>query len=478
MSRKPLGPPPDWIAPEPNEQNGQSDPNPPIDPLRSIFSEARAVRMGEAEELSGVLRLARDRAQQIRPDAIAEEIKRRLREETERGDFTTVYAAPAFTADVPDSRDVRLVIFGPSYWHAGSSRDSRARRAALSFLQQRGAGPRRYANSLVFLAPDQAQMGALQEAVRDHLAWKALAEERQNPEHDADQANVVRAKRESIEEEIRQRLLDAYQWLLVPTCASPSGPLVLEEIRLQGSEPLAVRAGSRLEAEGRFFTRWTGSQLRQELERFSLWTGDHVSVVQLADTFARYAYLPRLRDSQVLLDAIREGLALPTWSQDAFAYAFGWDELRGRYNGLGTGHQVRVTLDSRNVLVKPEVALRQMAAMAAASARPSAVVRTRTSAAVSAETERRSSYGAPGVEAPRPRRFRGSVPMDALNFGRDAGKIRLDLVEHLNALPGASVKITLEIEASVPGGVPEDVVRTVLANCRTLQFTDCRFEND
>ena len=44
----------------------------------------------------------------------------------------------------------------------------------------------------------------------------------------------------------------------------------------------------------------------------------------------------------------------------------------------------------------------------------------------------------------------------------------------LSGLMGADVKVTLEIEANIPDGAPEQVVRTVTENSRTLSF-GCRF---
>ena len=38
----------------------------------------------------------------------------------------------------------------------------------------------------------------------------------------------------------------------------------------------------------------------------SLWRGNHVAVKQLVEDFARYPYLQRLRDGDVLLAAMRE----------------------------------------------------------------------------------------------------------------------------------------------------------------------------
>jgi hypothetical protein len=41
----------------------------------------------------------------------------------------------------------------------------------------------------------------------------------------------------------------------------------------------------------------------------------------------------------------------------------------------------------------------------------------------------------------------------------------------LVGLVGANVKITLEIEAEIPGGAPDHAIRTVTENSRTLKFT-------
>ena len=63
-----------------------------------------------------------------------------------------------------------------------------------------------------------------------------------------------------------------------------------------------------------------------ELDGVPLWRGDHVSVRQLVKDFARYLYLPRISEPQVLLTAIEEGIMLLTWEQDAFAFADSYDE--------------------------------------------------------------------------------------------------------------------------------------------------------
>jgi hypothetical protein len=97
-----------------------------------------------------------------------------------------------------------------------------------------------------------------------------------------------------------------------------------------------------------------------ELDRVPLWRGDHVAVKQLVEDFARYLYLPRLRDSSVLLHAISDGVNLLTWTQDGFAFADSFDEAAGRYQGLRAGQMVMLAdAHMPGLVVKPEVAAKQ-----------------------------------------------------------------------------------------------------------------------
>ena len=49
-------------------------------------------------------------------------------------------------------------------------------------------------------------------------------------------------------------------------------------------------------------------------------------------------------------------------------------------------------------------------------------------------------------------------------------------IAHLVGLVGASVRVTLEIEADIPNGAVENVVRIVTENSRTLKFDQAGFE--
>ena len=76
------------------------------------------------------------------------------------------------------------------------------------------------------------------------------------------------------------------------------------------------------------------------------------------------------------------------------------------------------------------------------------------------------------------RRFHGSVSLDPDRLGRDASRIAEEIVQHLSTQKDARVALTLEIEAELPRGVSDTIVRTVTENARTLKFKDQGFEEE
>jgi hypothetical protein len=81
-------------------------------------------------------------------------------------------------------------------------------------------------------------------------------------------------------------------------------------------------------------------------------------------------------------------------------------------------------------------------------------------------------------QARKPRRFYGSVTLNPTRAGRDASEIAEEVIAHLVGLMGANVRVTLEIEADIPSGAPDNVVRTVTENSRVLRFTQAGFEEE
>jgi hypothetical protein len=73
-------------------------------------------------------------------------------------------------------------------------------------------------------------------------------------------------------------------------------------------------------------------------------------------------------------------------------------------------------------------------------------------------------------------RFFGTVEVNPDRAARDMGRITEEILQHLSTLPQAKVRVAIEIEADVPGGVADDTQRIVTENCQTLKFKTHGFE--
>lgn len=435
-----------------------------------------------------VTKLAEDRAEQYRrdPDRVQLELDRRLRHDLrDTSDFSRVHPLPTSAADVPDDRDTRLVVLGSAHPHTRDA-SSAAIKAASSILGHRGSGPRLYQNALVFLAADRVRMQDLDEAIRSYLAWQSIFDERDVLNLTPSQVRQAQERLTSADSTVNARLPETFRWLLVPQQPEPTAPMTIEAIQLLGQGSLASRAARRLKNDQLLVPKLGTSTLRLELERVPLWRGDHVPIRQLIDDFARYVYLPRLSSPRVLLQAIATGLKLSTWQVDSFAYAGAFDEQRVRYQGLQVGEEVSISDSDSGLLVKPEIACRQLDAEVpvqpdvfggAGEKELTDASKGTSSTEKESHPSVRPSPGRPEIPA-LPTRFYGAVVLDPARVGRDAGQIAEEVIAHLSGLVGAEVSVTLEIEVRIPDGAPEHVVRTVKENADTLKFSVQGFESE
>jgi predicted AAA+ superfamily ATPase len=425
-----------------------------------------------------VTKIAEDRAEQLKrnPDPVIAEIEKRLRADLRAtGDFRRIHPFAQSGADVPDDTDARLVVMGVDFPYSKGD-GNKAEAAAKAIIESRGNAPRLLRNTLVFLAVDQTRLQDLDEAVRRYVAWESILKEQKELNLDPQQVTQAETQMRSADGAVVARVPESYQWLLVPTQSTPQSPVKWQAFRLSGQEALAVRASKKLRSEELLVPSLAGTRLRMELDRVPLWRGDHVAIKQLAEDFARYMYLPRLKDSLVLAAAVQDGVGLLLWSQESFAYADSYDEAAKRYRGLRCGKQLSLAPDNLDgLLVKPNVAAAQLAAETAP--KPDAAATDGSPAQGPGTTPTATDPALP--KPPRlPRRFHGTVQLDPIRTGRDAGEIANEVVSHLVGLVGATVRVTLEIDAVLPSGASDHLVRTVTENCRTLKFTSQGFEEE
>jgi hypothetical protein len=374
---------------------------------------------------------------------------------------------------VPDGLDARLVVLPPEHPY-GKEEGNAAENAARAILESRGNTPRLYRNTLVFLAADKVRLQDLDEALRKYLAWASILAEKETLDLSPFQVRQAETQKQAADAAVTARLPETYQWVLVPEQKTPQAAVEWHALRLTGADALAVRASKKLRSEELFVASLGSTILRKHLDEVPLWRGDHVAVRQLVEDFARYLYLPRLAGPEVLAQAMRDGVALLTWQSDTFAYAESHDEAGERYRGLRSGQVIALGSEDAGLIVKPNVARRQLDAEVLPAPGRGPV----PAPGPGARGDRPGGSG-PTPAPPRlPRRFHGTVSLDPARVGRDAGRIAEEVIAHLAGQPGAEVSVTLEIEVHLPGGASEQTVRTVTENSRTLKFKTHGFETD
>ncbi len=439
-----------------------------------------------------VTRLAEQRAELFARDdgKTMPELEARIKQQlTERGDFARIHILPRSGQDIADEDiDAGLVVLGIDHpYQKGKGKENEAEKAAKAVLEYRGTSPRIYRNTLVFLSPDETNLQDLMKAVRYYLAWSSIVDDKDTLELSKHQASQAQNRKEEASNIVDSRIPETYQWLLAPKQENPKATMIeWEAMRLSGQDKLAVRAAKKLKSGEMLVNRYAATRLRMDLDRIPLWRGDHVSIKQIVEDFAKYTYLTRVASSKVLLDAIEEGVALLTWEQDAFAFADSYDEDSGRYRGIRAGENIRLSESDNGLLVKPEVARRQLDAESQRSESKEGDAAQATASPNGNETaiDRPQDTDAVGdastlpPSAPQPKRFHGSVQLDAERVGRDASRVADEVISHLAGLVGSKVTITLDIEADIPSGAPDHVVRTVTENGRTLKFTHHQFEEE
>lgn len=423
-----------------------------------------------------ITRIASDRAAQYEraPHLVEDEMIRRVRAAMvrERGEFAAVHVIPANSSDVPDEPEARLVVLGPDVPHRARNGASKAQAAAQEILERRGNSPRIYRNMLAFLAADSERLEELAQATRFWLAWTSILQEVDQLNLDVAQKRQAEQQAKKYNETITARLAETYCHLLIPS-QEGTGQVEWLATRLQGGDGLVERASRRMVRDEELIVQWSPATLRIELDRWLWKDQQHLSVKQLWEYLASYLYLPRLRNEQVLIDAIRNGAGSLTWG-DYFAYASAVRE-DGYYVGLVAGSLPSITLDSSSVLVKPEAALKQ---------REEERRKEEETIYTPPGTPETSGDSAPGKDVSidaEPgktvlRSFHGSVELDPMRLGRDASRIAEEIISHLAGLVGSDVKITLEIYVEAQEGMPENVVRIVSENCNTLKFKTHGFE--
>ena len=345
------------------------------------------------------------------------------------------------------------------------SMESIALAAASELLDVKGNQPREYRNCLVFLAADSQRTEELEGVVADLLAWKWVVAESGATGLNLDPAQAAHAQAKLAEanRSVADCLGQTYRWLLVPEQAEPTGPITWVPVPVDGHGGLAERASERLIQGGYLFLSYPPAWLRQRLDAdlASLWACGHVSVATLWEPFARYLYLHRLRDFNVLAETIAVGAAEPSWPE-IFAIADKYQD--DHYLGLVAGH--RPTVHATTIVVQPDLASAQRGEPAKRYEGKFSL----SSSATSTESRTEETLGDEGDQTTGPKYFRGAVVLNPTRLSRDFGVVLQEVVTQLATPENTAVMVTVEVSAKNPDGFPDATVRNVTENARELGF--------
>ena len=320
---------------------------------------------------------------------------------------------------------------------------------------------------LVFLAPDASKMAQLSQSVRRYLAWKSIVEEKESLNLDTYQMNQAKKSKNNLDESIQTMLPFVYEWLLVPKLEMGSKPnwIGYHLGAVDGNNPI-LKASRKLIAEEELLIEWSPRLLKTELDQKRLWKDQlELPIHQLWGYFTQYVYLPRLKNQEVLRQAIQKGLA----SKDFFGFARRKtdDTYHGfLFNQLGA----QIWIDEQSLLIKPELARIILAQQDKEKA----------------EKNKKLAEVSPVMEKPNPnpqtipkekpmekpkttlKRFNGIAKLDPERLIRDVSVISEEMIQLLQSLDQVELDIQLDMEIRVPKGIPDHLVRALKENGKQL----------
>lgn len=438
-------------------------------------------------------RTAANRAQELDEEAVFDEVVARMRRDAPRSttEFAGIVVAPSSTGDVPDEDSTRLVLLHPRHVHSNKDQSSSANRFVLALLQKRGTASRTMPNAIVALAADSARWKDLESTTRSYLAWKSVLGDKLyldlTPTNEAQAQRQVEATNRTIDDQISATWI----WGLHATQPDPGAPFGVGQQKCDGQEKrLAQRVGARFVREDLLRVEMAPALVRMDINDFLLprWNTGKIRLGDLWDFYARYPYMSRLRDRNVLVNAVRDALHDPGFTAQGFALARSYDEQTGFFDGLMVPIEDldAGTITDDTLLVKPDLAITQRRAEREATVGAPSPDTTDTGSGaprVLGGAENGAGSGS-SSSLPKPEpvpvvpnaRYSGRIEIDG---GADLPTAFRDLVDevlrHLQSADPDVLDITVEVNAERSSGFDTATVRVVGENSRQLRFTTTRF---
>ena len=418
-------------------------------------------------------KLALDLEQRISKDKIDEEIEKRLRKWKTQNYFSGIHICPTSSFEIPDEQNVRLVILPFDSTHERGNNSSTAITLANEFFEKHGNSARQHKNMLLFLAADKLKLIELNKNVRRYKAWEMIYEEAEQRNLDTVQIKEANKSVKQAEADMKMKLSQVYSWIFSPY-TNKTGDIRkvywdIAEISCE-NEDNVEKAYERFKNDDNLINKWGAALLKMELNDLLWKDKDSIEIRQLWNYLTDYCYLPRLKNIDVLLETIKQGVS----SNEYFAIAEGIEN--GHYLGLKF-NKINTQPLMSNLLVKPEIAKQQLDID-----KPKPTLNVNGENAVADSGNGSVVDDVPPIsstppEPATPKHFSMDVILDSIRIHKEIDTYMQEVISHLLKLNGAEATIRLDVEISIPSGVSADIVNIVSENCRTLKVNNFYFED-
>lgn len=432
-----------------------------------------------------------DRASQVSEADVTMELETRLRKLRRENPFSGLHICPASSNDVPDEQAARLVILRPedNFRRANGKDSGKALTTVEEYLNMRGTSPRVYRNMLAFVAADQDKLRDLQTEVKRFIAWKSIISDKDDLNLDGGQLREAENSLNRSSSTVESRIKETYCWLLVPFIDQYEDIKTVQwEIsNLGGGDDGIVSKATKKMLQGeQIITTWAPALLKMSLDELLWKDSNEIAIKKLWEYLCTYCYLPRLASYHVLEDAIAKGIH----STEFFGIAAGYNGER--YIDLKLNETV-FSINLSDLLVKPSVAVKQIMEERKPAESDGGVISDNTTPAGGYGNSTGVGQGgqpqfggmsghadsdANAETSPKNTRFFMSAKLDNTRVNKNVNDYLTEVIQHLMAVAGADVDLTLEVSVNAPDGIPSATVRTVSENCRTLKIQNFGFEDN
>ncbi len=407
-------------------------------------------------------KVATDRADTLSDRDVEECIIAQLQEAVGAGRRrrADVVVCPQNSDDVRDWDLVQLVILPPSKFLPSRSSDSdEATPAARDILLNRGDAPRIHRNTILFLTAKNDDIRALRNIVKTYLAWDSIINtDRRIESLTGDRLQQAVNTVRSAKTQLSQALVRAYRWGIAPSQPNPQeasyGISTFPTNTAETGDIVDSAMRKFIEAEA-LVDEISPSALVSMMQRY-VWSSpnysDHIGVDGLWELMTRNVYLHRLRNRDVLVRCVAQGVLERKFG---CAEAYNGEKYEGMCFGEPMSHLL-LTDPSPRVLVTPEMA--QLVMEEAPPPDPD-------DSSDTGNGEESEPEPTPSPSGPKrivvTKTMQDNISLDNVNQLRD------EIIRNLNSDDG-SVTIEITITANKPDGFSESTARAVRENSAEL----------